>query len=116
MALKALEKMNRRHARVRAKVSGTPERPRLSAKITLRHITAQLIDDTTGRTLAAVSTVGHKDAGGPMSDRATWVGTKIATLAKGKKIKAVVFDRGGRIYHGRLEALADAARKEGLEF
>lgn len=106
---------NRRHARVRSRVSGTPERPRLSVKITLRHIVAQIIDDTTGRTLAYTTTV-RSDAKGNMTDRAAWVGEHIAAAAKAKKIKFVVFDRGGRIYHGRLHALAEAARKAGLEF
>jgi len=107
--------LNRRRARVRAKVSGTSARPRLSVKITLTHIVAQVIDDTTGRTLAYTSTVG-KDIKGNMTEKATWVGEQIAAAAKAKKIKQVVFDRNGRIYHGRLHALADAARGAGLEF
>jgi large subunit ribosomal protein L18 len=111
----ALQQLQRRRARVRAKVSGTPERPRLSVKVSLRHIVAQLIDDTKGVTLGYVTTVGS-DAKGTMTERATWVGEQIAAQAKGKKIKQVVFDRNGRIYHGRLHALAEAARNAGLEF
>ncbi|MBW4061492.1 50S ribosomal protein L18 [Candidatus Saccharibacteria bacterium] len=110
-----LERLARRRARVRAKITGTAERPRLSVKITLSHISAQIIDDTTGRTLAAVSTVGSKQTGS-LTDKAAWVGTEIAGKAKSAKIKHVVFDRGGRIYHGRLHALAEAARTAGLEF
>lgn len=111
-----LNKLNRRRARVRATVSGTATRPRLSVKVTLAHITAQVIDDTKGKTLAYVTTVGHKDAKGSMTERAAWVGEQIATAAKAKKVKQVVFDRNGRLYHGRLHALAEAARKSGLEF
>jgi large subunit ribosomal protein L18 len=111
-----LQQLKRRRARVRATVSGTPERPRLSVKISLRHITAQLIDDTTGTTLAYISTVGHKDAKGTMTEKATWAGEQIATQGKSKKVTKVVFDRNGRIYHGRLHALAESARKAGLEF
>ncbi len=110
-----LATLNRRRARVRAKVSGTPVRPRLSVKITLTHVIAQLIDDTTGRTLAYASTVG-KDVKGSMTKKAIWTGEQIATAAKAKNIKQVVFDRNGRIYHGRLHALAEAARSAGLEF
>jgi large subunit ribosomal protein L18 len=84
-------------------------------KITLSHVVAQLIDDTTGRTLVGVTTVGA-DVKGSMTEKATWVGEKIAAAAKAKKIKQVVFDRNGRIYHGRLHALAEAARQNGLEF
>jgi large subunit ribosomal protein L18 len=105
----------RRRARVRSRVSGTPARPRLSVKITLNHIVAQLVDDTTGRTLAYVSTVGS-DAKGTMTEKASWVGEQIAAGAKAHKLKQVVFDRNGRIYHGRLHALAQAARNAGLEF
>lgn len=115
MINQTLAKLNRRRARVRSKVSGTPLRPRLSIKITLVHITAQIIDDTTGKTLAAASTVGH-DVKGNMTAKAVWVGQQIAGAAKAKKIKQVVFDRNGRIYHGRLHALAEAARGAGLEF
>jgi large subunit ribosomal protein L18 len=111
-----LTKLNRRRARVRATISGTAGRPRLSVKITLRHIIAQIIDDTTGRTLAAVSTVGQKDLKGTMTERAAWAGEHIAAAAKKAKITKVVLDRNGRIYHGRLHALAEAARKSGLEF
>jgi large subunit ribosomal protein L18 len=110
-----LETIKQRKARVRAKISGTPERPRLSVKLSNRHVIAQLIDDTTGRTLAYVSTV-RANAKGTMTDKATWVGVNIAEAAKKHKIKQVVFDRGTRIYHGRLHALAEAARAAGLEF
>lgn len=115
MSQSTLTKLNRRRARVRATVSGTPGRPRLSVKITLAHIVAQLVDDTTGKTLVYITTVGS-DAKGNMTEKAAWAGEKIATAAKAKKIKQVVFDRNGRIYHGRLHALAEAARSNGLEF
>lgn len=105
-----------RARRVRAKVSGTTERPRLSVHISNRHITAQIIDDTTHKTIAYVSTVGTKAAAGTMTERADWIGSEIAKKAKAAKIKSVVFDRGSRLYHGRVQALADAARKAGLEF
>lgn len=105
-----------RKNRVRATVSGTTERPRLSVTISNRHITAQVIDDTKHQTVAFVSTVGSKAAKGSMTERAEWVGSEIAKKAKAAKVSAVVFDRGSRIYHGRVQALADAARKAGLEF
>ncbi|HJQ07908.1 MAG TPA: 50S ribosomal protein L18 [Candidatus Saccharimonadales bacterium] len=105
-----------RKNRVRATVSGTPERPRLSVHISNKHITAQVIDDTAHKTLAYVSTVGVKAAKGTLRERAAWVGEEIAKKAKAAKVGTVVFDRGGHIYHGRVQALADAARKAGLEF
>lgn len=105
-----------RKNRVRATVNGTTERPRLSVHVSNRHITAQVIDDVAGKTLAYVSTVGTKAAKGNMTERAEWVGAEVAKKAKAAKVKAVVFDRGAHIYHGRVQALADAARKAGLEF
>ena len=105
-----------RKNRIRSVVSGTPERPRLSVFVSSRHISAQLIDDTTHKTLAAVSTVGQKAATGTLSEKAAWVGGEIAVKAKSAKVTKVVFDRSGRQYHGRVKALADAAREKGLEF
>lgn len=104
-----------RKNRVRAKVNGTAERPRLSVTISNMHVSAQLIDDTKGHTLASATTVGTK-ASGTMTEKCAVIGTEIAKKAKKAKITAVVFDRNGRQYAGRLKALADAARKEGLEF
>ncbi len=107
---------NQRKARIRSVVSGTASRPRLSVFVSNTHITAQLIDDTASKTIAYATTVGNTAAKGTMTQKATIIGTEIATKAKTAKIKAVVFDRGGKIYHGRVAALADAARKAGLEF
>jgi large subunit ribosomal protein L18 len=106
---------DRRRARVRSRISGTPERPRLTVSITNKHITAQVIDDTQGKTLAYATTV-KTDTKGTMTERAESIGKAIASDAKKHKISKVVFDRAGRLYHGRLQALAEAARKEGLEF
>lgn len=105
-----------RKARIRSKVSGTVDRPRLSVFISNMHITAQLIDDTAHNSIAYTTTAGRKDAKGNMTEKAAWVGEQIAVKAKGKKINSVVFDRGGKLYHGRVAALAEAARKAGLEF
>lgn len=104
-----------RKNRVRSTVIGTAERPRLSVHISNLNITAQIIDDSSHKTLVYVTTVASK-ATGSMTDKATWIGTEVAKKAKTAKVKQVVFDRGGRLYHGRVQALADAARKEGLEF
>ena len=104
-----------RKARVRAKVHGTAERPRLTVTISNVHVSAQLIDDDKGVTLASATTVGAK-ATGTMTEKCAVIGTDIAKKAKKAKINTVVFDRNGRQYAGRLTALADAARKEGLVF
>lgn len=111
---KLANKMQRQR-RVRAVVKGTAVRPRLSVTISNLHVSAQLIDDDSHTTIAAVSTISGK-ATGSLTDKAATVGTEIAKKAKAAKIKAVVFDRGSKLYHGRVKALADAARKEGLEF
>lgn len=111
-----VKNLARRKNRVRASISGTPERPRLTVRVSNKHVTAQIIDDTTHQTLAYVSTIGQKAVTGTMTERATWVGTEIAKKAKTAKINTIVFDRNGRLYHGRIKALADAARAGGLEF
>jgi large subunit ribosomal protein L18 len=102
--------------RVRARAKGTTERPRLSVTITNLHISAQIINDAEHKTLAAATTVGQKAVKGTMTERAAWVGAQIASAAKSKKVVAVVFDRGDKKYHGRIKALADAAREGGLSF
>ena len=101
--------------RTRAKIHGTAERPRLSVNISNAHVTAQIIDDDKGATLAYATTVGSKQKGSK-TELATFVGAEIAKKAKKAKIEKVVFDRGARLYAGRMSSLADAARKEGLEF
>ncbi len=110
----------RRHARVRKRISGVAERPRLSVFRSLHHIYVQVIDDATGRTLVAAST-REKGVSSSLESRkniaaAESVGKTIAQRAKEKGITTVVFDRGGYKYHGRIKALADAARSAGLEF
>jgi large subunit ribosomal protein L18 len=108
----------RRHARVRRHVMGTPERPRLAVFRSNRHIVAQVIDDRAGRTLAAASTHEPALRDGPTGnvEAATKVGALVAERAKAAGVERVVFDRGGFRYHGRVAALADAAREAGLEF
>lgn len=109
-----------RHARVRKKISGTTERPRLDVYRSNSHIYAQVIDDTNGTTLAAASTmeadIAKAVAEMTKTDAAKEVGKVIATRATEKGIKTVVFDRGGYLYTGRVQALAEAAREAGLEF
>lgn len=105
----------RRQRRIRKKVSGTPERPRLSVFRSTGHIYAQVVDDAAGRTLAASSTLKVKPDGTKV-DGAKAVGAAVAAACLEKGIKQVVFDRGGYLYHGRVKALADAAREAGLDF
>ena len=104
-----------RAQRTRAKIHGTAARPRLSVHISNMHIIAQLIDDDNGKTIAYATTVGSKLTG-TKTEKAAAIGKEIADKAKKAKIKTVVFDRGAKLYAGRMAALADAARKEGLEF
>jgi large subunit ribosomal protein L18 len=104
-----------RKDRVRSKVFGTAERPRLSVSVSNKYVSAQLIDDVNQKTLAASTTVGTKDHGS-LSEQAKFVGSDIAKKAKKIKISSVVFDRNGHQYASRLSSLADAARDGGLEF
>ena len=107
----------KRHARVRGKISGTAERPRLCVFRSENHIYAQIIDDVAGHTLVAASSVEKDFEGnGGNVEAAKKVGLKVAERALQKGIETVVFDRGGYIYHGRVQALADAAREGGLKF
>lgn len=109
---------DRRHFRLRKKVSGTAERPRLVVTRSLRHIYAQLVDDVAGHTIASASTMDAalRGAEGDKKAQAAKVGTLVAERAKTAGIETAVFDRGGNKYHGRIAALADAAREGGLEF
>lgn len=104
-----------RAKRTRAKIHGTKEQPRLTVNFSNQHIIAQIINDDEGKTLAYATTVGTKMTG-TKTEKAEKIGTEIAKKAKTAKIKKVVFDRGSKLYAGRMSALADAARKEGLEF
>lgn len=122
MIQKASRKLTRikRHMRIRRRLSGTPDRPRLCVYRSNKHIYVQIIDDTSARTLVAASTL-DKDLRGKVSK--TWnkegakaVGALVAERAKARGIEAVVFDRGGNIYHGRIAAVAEAAREAGLQF
>jgi large subunit ribosomal protein L18 len=108
----------RRHERLRKQVTGTPERPRLAVFRSLSHIYAQVIDDSAGRTLAASSSLekGLRGGAGNKTARAKAVGTALAKKAKDAGVTQVVFDRGGNRFHGRVKALADAAREAGLKF
>jgi large subunit ribosomal protein L18 len=108
------------HDRIRRKVSGSPDRPRLCVYRSSRYIYAQIVDDSQGKTLASASTI-EKDLRGECKgtgniEASKLVGRKIAERAKNKGIEAVVFDRGGYIYHGRVKAVAEAARESGLKF
>src|SRR5689334_13101006 len=113
------EKIQMRHARLRKKVAGTPERPRLAVHFSGQHIYAQVIDDLAGKTIASANTTesGLK-VQKPRANAATAasVGKLVAERAKAKNVTKVVFDRGGFIYHGKVKALADAAREGGLQF
>ena len=120
MAKTKLETRDRRKAHIRKKVNGTAERPRLSVFRSSKHMYAQIVDDHTHQTLAAVSTLDEKVIetlkGLNKIDRAKKIGAAIAERCKAKGIEKVVFDRNGFIYHGRIMALADAAREAGLKF
>ncbi len=107
------ELRKRRHLRVRKALSGTAERPRLVVYRSLKHITAQIVDDTTGRTLFTVTDIKFE---GKKSDKSAQVGRQVAERAKAAGITRVVFDRAGYQYHGRVKAVADGAREGGLEF
>jgi large subunit ribosomal protein L18 len=110
------EARRRRHRRVRGKVAGTAERPRLVISRSNRGIVAQLVDDANAKTLASATWLQAKSFKGNKTQQAAEVGKRLAEEANLKNIKNVVFDRGGYLYHGRVKALADAARKGGLKF
>ncbi len=106
----------KKHLRVRSKISGTPEMPRLNVFKSLKNIEAQLIDDVSGKTLAVASSISLKLKYGGNIDAAKLVGKDLGAKIKAAGIKKVVFDRSGYIYHGRVQALADAVRAEGVKF
>src|SRR6202790_1429985 len=114
--IKRNEIRQRIHSRIRVKLSGTGERPRLNVYRSLNHIYAQVIDDQKGETIVSASTLAMKSKTGGNVAAAKDVGKAIAERAVEKGVKSVVFDRGGFLYHGRIKALAEAAREAGLEF
>jgi large subunit ribosomal protein L18 len=118
-----MSKINRKegrrriHARIRKKVAGTAARPRLAVHYSNQHVYAQVIDDTVGRTVAAASTLDKSiEKAASNVESAAKVGALVAERAKAANVSAVVFDRGGHLYHGKIKALADAAREAGLQF
>ncbi|NNF05142.1 MAG: 50S ribosomal protein L18 [Candidatus Eisenbacteria bacterium] len=120
IAVKRREGRIRRHRRVRKKIVGTTERPRLCVKRSLKHMSAQIVDDTTMKTLVSVTSVS-KELQGKLGDKSKieaskMLGVLVAEKAKAAGISQVAFDRGGFVYHGRIKALADGAREGGLEF
>jgi len=114
--LTKVEARRRRHRRVRGKISGTADRPRLVVHRSNRGIFAQLVDDESGRTLAGAGWTSVADDGGSKTEQAASVGKALAQAAKKAGIEQCVFDRGGYLYHGRVKALAEAAREGGLRF
>lgn len=115
--MKKLINLQRRKDRVRAKVFGTAKRPRLSVYVSNKNVSCQLIDDDKSNTVVYSSSSENKELDKKnLSEKASWVGSDIAQKAKKIKISSVVFDRNGRLYHGRIKALADAARSKGLKF
>ena len=120
MSAKGRSARKRRHRRMRMKLSGTPDRPRLNVYRSLGHIYAQVIDDTVGHTLVSASTVDKElagqIAGKTKKEQANLVGKALGERARDAGIEQVVFDRGGFIYHGRVKALAEGARESGLKF
>jgi large subunit ribosomal protein L18 len=113
-------KLKRRHHRVRRKISGSADQPRLTVNRSLKHVIAQVVDDDSGRTLIQVSSTSKgvtlSGEGSTKMQRSEGVGAEVARRALDKGIKRVSFDRGGRLYHGRVKAVAESARKGGLEF
>lgn len=120
MAIKSEKARKRRHRRIRMKISGTPERPRLNVNRSLKHIYVQVIDDVAGHTLVAASTLDESLAqdlkGKTKREQSAVIGKVVAQRALDAGINEVVFDRGGYLYHGRVKALADGAREAGLKF
>jgi large subunit ribosomal protein L18 len=116
MTISVREARLRRHRRVRGKVSGTAERPRLAVFRSNKGIFAQLVDDETGRTLASASWLQQRSLEGTKTEQAAAVGKALALEAKKAGVKRCVFDRGGYLYHGRVKALAEGAREGGLQF
>lgn len=112
---KKVSNRSQRAVRTRASLHGTAERPRMSVDISNKHISVQIINDDEGKTLVAATTLGSKFTA-TLSEKAVLIGADIAKKAKANKISRVVFDRGSKQYHGRIKALADAARENGLEF
>jgi large subunit ribosomal protein L18 len=110
------EARQRRHRRIRGKIAGTAERPRLAVFRSNRGIFAQLIDDETGRTLASASWLGLDGFSGSKTEQAAEVGKALAAAARAAGVTGCVFDRGGYLYHGRVKALAESAREGGLQF